>query len=338
MGSCLPSGGNWYTACKFNDCDYLKANHFAYSEQCDERQCDPEHYVFTGFAGIHYAAYFGHLNAVQVLREYEPLMLTQADTVIPIETCEGIIDGIRICSNLSCLHLSILSNATPVSQYLFERFLLGKNKEIIFKNQNALFCIFSCQIMNGSFDALSQVSSFHNLYLQKDARALFQQNINPLMLAVYMGRKSFVSLILQLSESALYSEYFEVFVINQDYKQWKEQAYKVIPLQLLAKQKDIDCCFAMLKTHLDGKHEPVQDWMGGVGYEGSLQIQDYINHTDIQRQRRMLKKRTSMTVKPRTSINTSMNSSFSECQALQSPRKSLDIQMQSMVETCEEYQ
>ncbi|CAL5975430.1 Ankyrin_repeat protein 1 [Hexamita inflata] len=337
MGSCVSNGENWFTACKYNDCDYIKNFNFAHSELYDKRELDQAQYIFTGFAGVHYASYFGHLNAVQLLKSYEPTLVTQSDTILTLDTCQGIVEGIKICPGLSGLQLSILSNACQVSNMFFEGFFLGKNQQIMFMSQNAMFTVFSCQILNGSFQALEQLEKYHRIYLQKDARTLFQQNINPLMLAVYMGRKSFVSLILQLSESALYSEYFEVFVINQDYKQWKEQAYKIIPLQLLAKQKDIDCCFAMVKTHLDGKHEPVQDWMGGVGYEGSLQIQDYINHTDMQRQRKQLNKRTSMNVRPRISMSTINNSFGSFSESIQSPRKSLDLQIQNMIENCDEY-
>ena len=66
-GLCATNNTRWLESCKLHKVDYVEKNIFAYSNTYEHRPYSLEKYIFTGFAAIHYAAYFGHIEIVLLL-------------------------------------------------------------------------------------------------------------------------------------------------------------------------------------------------------------------------------------------------------------------------------
>ena len=74
--------------------------------------------------------------------------MTKADVLIPIATCNGVINQIEISSHLSGLHLSILGDAGNVTELLFSHLATeldnGELRRTLRDERNGLFTIFNC--------------------------------------------------------------------------------------------------------------------------------------------------------------------------------------------------
>lgn len=61
----------WFDACKEGNLDFVQRSFSDCIKMVDRRQYQPEYDVYTGWSGIHYAAYFNRVDIVEFLFKHE---------------------------------------------------------------------------------------------------------------------------------------------------------------------------------------------------------------------------------------------------------------------------
>ena len=113
---------------------------------------------------------------------------------------------------MTALHLSVLSNASKVIDFLFERSLIQQDVSFMYQPKDEAFNLLGCLILQGSFESLMLLERFHDIFLERDSLNMSDTDVNPLLLAVFLGRKNFVLALLQLAESRRYARFFRRFL------------------------------------------------------------------------------------------------------------------------------
>lgn len=72
----------WFDSCKEGNLDFIQRSFSDCIKLADKRSYSPENDIYTGWSGIHYAAYFNHLNVVDFLFKHEYNCVTQNDCAI----------------------------------------------------------------------------------------------------------------------------------------------------------------------------------------------------------------------------------------------------------------
>lgn len=67
----------WFDAAQHNNVEYIERYIHKYANKVDKRAHNPDSYIFKGFAAVHYAIFYGKMDAFKTLFKNEFLCKTK---------------------------------------------------------------------------------------------------------------------------------------------------------------------------------------------------------------------------------------------------------------------
>lgn len=107
MCICGRSNPQWFEAAANNNTQYIKDHLDEFKRTYDNRDTNIEAKVFKGFSAIHYAAFYGNIDCLQLLM---PVELEQLNKQIISVKCPGFSEKVKfkIYNGNNCLCIALL--------------------------------------------------------------------------------------------------------------------------------------------------------------------------------------------------------------------------------------